>query len=52
MTSFTMKTRVSPIFLNIMMRAAGELDRTHPDTNAILAGMCQTNQYPCLGGQR
>jgi hypothetical protein len=42
MTSFTMKTRVSPIFLNIMMRAVGELDRAHPDTNAILAGMHQT----------
>ncbi len=32
MTSFTMKTRVSPIFLNIMMWAAGELNRTHPNT--------------------
>ena len=43
MTSFTMKTciSISPIFLNIMMRAAGELDRTHPDRNAILAGMRQ-----------
>ncbi len=40
MTSFTMKTCISPIFLNIMMQAAGELDRMHPDTNAILAGMC------------
>ncbi len=42
MTSFTMKTHVSPIFLNILMRAARELNRTHPDTNAILAGMRQT----------
>ncbi len=41
MTSFTTKIRASPIFLNIMMRAAGELDRMHPDTNAILAGMRQ-----------
>jgi hypothetical protein len=41
MTSFRMKTRISPIFLNIMMWAVGELDRTHPNTNAILAGMCQ-----------
>jgi hypothetical protein len=41
MTSFTMKTCIRPIFLNIMMGAAGELDRTHPDRNAILAGMRQ-----------
>jgi hypothetical protein len=39
MTSFMMKTSVSPIFLNIMMRAVGELNCVHPDTNAILAGM-------------
>jgi hypothetical protein len=48
MTSFTMKTRASPIFLNIMMRAAGELDRTHPNTNAILAGMHQTTNILVL----
>jgi hypothetical protein len=42
MTSFTKKTCVSPIFLNIMMEAAGELNRAHPDTNAILAGMRKT----------
>ena len=42
MRSFTMKTRVSPVFLNIMMQASGELDHAHPDTNAILAGMRET----------
>jgi hypothetical protein len=41
MTSFMMKTRISPIFLNIMMWAVGELDRTYPDTDAILACMRQ-----------
>jgi hypothetical protein len=43
-----MKTCVSPIFLNIMMQAAGELDCTHPDTNAILAGMHQTTDILVL----
>ncbi len=42
MTSFMTKTRISPIFLNIMLQAAGELNRMHPDTNAIVAGMHQT----------
>jgi hypothetical protein len=48
MTSFTMKTCVSPIFLNIMMWAVGELDRTHPYTNAIVAGMRQTTNILVL----
>jgi hypothetical protein len=48
MTSFTMKTCISPIFLNIMMRAAGELNPVHPDTNAILAGMHQTTDILVL----
>jgi hypothetical protein len=43
-----MKTRVSPIFLNIMMRAVGELNRAHPDTNAILAGMRETTDILVL----
>ncbi len=34
-----MKTCVSLIFLNIMMRAAEELNRAHPNTYAILADM-------------
>lgn len=42
MCSFTMKTRVSSIFLNIMMWASGELNPVHPNTNAILAGMRET----------
>jgi hypothetical protein len=42
MRSFTMKTRVSPVFLNIMMWASGELDRAHLGTTAILAGMHET----------
>jgi hypothetical protein len=48
MTSFTMKTQGSPIFLNIMMRAVGELDCSHPDTNAILAGMRGTTNILVL----
>jgi hypothetical protein len=37
--SCTMKTCVSPIFLNIMSMAGLELNRVHPDISAILAGM-------------
>ncbi len=48
MTSFTIKTRISPVFLNIMMRAAGELDHVHPNTNAILAGMHKTTDILIL----
>jgi uncharacterized membrane protein YgcG len=48
MTSFTMKTCISPIFLNIMMRAAGELDRAHPNTNDILSGMRETTNILVL----
>jgi len=48
MSSFTMKKRVSPVFLNIMMRASGELDSAHPNTNANLDGMRKTTNILVL----